>query len=91
MIKGKGGDESADGGSVHDKKQRTENGALILIFYLRKQLKFYLLFSSDRGFSSETGEGGGPKRQLADQAYLEKRPLNGSNTLAFSSHTLILI
>jgi len=28
MVKGKGGDESAEGGSVHDKKQRTENGAL---------------------------------------------------------------
>jgi len=28
MVKGKGGDESADGRSVHDKKQRTENGPL---------------------------------------------------------------
>ena len=28
MVKGKGGDESAEEGSVHDKKQRTENGAL---------------------------------------------------------------
>ena len=28
MVKGKGGDERADGGSVHDEKQRTENGAL---------------------------------------------------------------
>ena len=28
MVKGKGGDESAEGGSVHDEKQRTENGAL---------------------------------------------------------------
>jgi len=28
VVKGKGGDESADGGSVYDKKQRTENGAL---------------------------------------------------------------
>ena len=28
MVKGKGGDESAEGGSVHDKKKRTENGAL---------------------------------------------------------------
>jgi len=28
MVKGKGGDESAERGSVHDKKQRTENGAL---------------------------------------------------------------
>jgi len=27
-VKGKGGDESAEVGSVHDKKQRTENGAL---------------------------------------------------------------
>jgi len=28
MVNGKGEDESAEGGSVHDKKQRTENGAL---------------------------------------------------------------
>ena len=28
MVKGKGGDESAEGGSVHGEKQRTENGAL---------------------------------------------------------------
>jgi len=28
MVKGKRGDESAEGGSVHDEKQRTENGAL---------------------------------------------------------------
>jgi len=28
MVKGKGGDESAEGGSLHDEKQRTENGAL---------------------------------------------------------------
>jgi len=28
MVKRKGGDESAEGGSVHDKKQRTENEAL---------------------------------------------------------------
>ena len=28
MVKRKGGDESAEGGSVHDKKQRTENGTL---------------------------------------------------------------
>jgi len=28
MVKGKGGDESAEGGSVHEKKQRTNNGAL---------------------------------------------------------------
>ena len=30
MVEGKGGDESAEGGSVHDEKQRTENenGAL---------------------------------------------------------------
>jgi len=28
MVKGKGGDESAEWGNVHDKKQRTENGAL---------------------------------------------------------------
>jgi len=26
MVKGKGGDESAEGDSVHDEKQRTENG-----------------------------------------------------------------
>ena len=28
MVEGKGGDESAEGGSVHDEKQRTKNGAL---------------------------------------------------------------
>ena len=28
MVEGKGGDESAEGGSVHDEKQRAENGAL---------------------------------------------------------------
>ena len=28
MVKGKEGDESAEGVSVHDKKQRTENGVL---------------------------------------------------------------
>ena len=28
MDKGRGGDESAEGGSVHDVKQRTKNGAL---------------------------------------------------------------
>ena len=28
MVEGKGGDQSAEGGSVHDEKQRTENGAL---------------------------------------------------------------
>ena len=28
MVEGKGGDESAEGCSVHDEKQRTENGAL---------------------------------------------------------------
>jgi len=28
MVKGKGGGESAEGGSVHDENQRTENGAL---------------------------------------------------------------
>jgi len=28
MVKGKGGDESAEGGSVRVKMQRTENGAL---------------------------------------------------------------
>jgi len=28
MVNGKGGDESAEGGSVHDKKQRSENRAL---------------------------------------------------------------
>jgi len=28
MVKGKGGDESAEGGSVLGEKQRTENGAL---------------------------------------------------------------
>jgi len=28
MVKGKGGDQSSEGGSLHDKKQRTENGAL---------------------------------------------------------------
>ena len=28
MVKGKRGEESAEGGSVHDKKQRTENGAM---------------------------------------------------------------
>ena len=28
MAEGKGGDESAEGGSVHDEKQRTKNGAL---------------------------------------------------------------
>jgi len=28
MVKGKGGDESAEEGSVHDEKQRTKNGAL---------------------------------------------------------------
>jgi len=27
MVKGKGEDESADGGSVHEEKQRTENSA----------------------------------------------------------------
>jgi len=30
------------------------------------QKTIYLLYSSDRGFSSETGEGGGPRRKLAD-------------------------
>jgi len=29
LVKGRGGDESAEGGSVHDEKQRTENGALV--------------------------------------------------------------
>ena len=28
MVEGKGGDKSAEGGSVHDEKQRTKNGAL---------------------------------------------------------------
>ena len=28
MVKGKGGDESAEGGSVHDEKQGTKNVAL---------------------------------------------------------------
>jgi len=28
VVKGKGGDESAERGSVHDEKQRSENGAL---------------------------------------------------------------
>jgi len=28
MVDGKRGDESAEGGSVHDEKQRTKNGAL---------------------------------------------------------------
>jgi len=27
-VQGKGGDESGEGGSVHDEKQRTKNGAL---------------------------------------------------------------
>jgi len=30
MVEGKGGDESAEGGSVHDEKQRTKNGALTM-------------------------------------------------------------
>ena len=28
MVEGKGGDESAEGGSAHDEKQRTKNRAL---------------------------------------------------------------
>ena len=29
MVEGKGGDESAEGRSVHDEKQRTKNRALV--------------------------------------------------------------
>jgi len=47
MVEGKGGDESAEGGSVHCEKQRTKNGALGHRSKYRGMRKCYCISASD--------------------------------------------